>query len=299
MRGAEPKLLALAKRHMATDFDFEVVVDSGRLRAADSVLIESHGIVSRIESEITEFRDTSPVWRLNHSQGEWIEAPAHLLTLLRLGSRFMAETHGYFDLFAKSKKKIPISALEVDLSGKRIRRLDPELHLSFGAIGKGYALDSVRSLLEQQGFSDFRMNSGGSSWIFSGRNPLGEPWKVAWAWKKDEDGDLAGKVLSLASQDATAIGISGTLEQGNHFFHEGVSPATRIQSAFYAGRSAAEADAFSTAVFIGAGLESENILTKLTNGMRKPSIAYVDLAEQFVYNQDFETRFLSDAFRLK
>lgn len=297
MHGAERQLLAIAKRHMATDFEFEVVVDSARVRAADSVLLECHSVVARIESELTEFRDTSPVWCLNHSAGEWIEAPPHLMTLLRLGKSFMAETHGYFSLFAKSKTKVSEKALEIDFSGKRIRRLNPELHLSFGAIGKGYALDAVRSLLVQQGFSDFRLNSGGSSWIFSGLNPLGEPWKLAWAWKKDEDGDFAGKVLSLLSEDAKAIGISGTLEQGNHFFYEGVSPETRIQSAFYAGRSAAEADAFSTALYIGAGFEGEKILTKLANGMRKPSIAYVDLEEQFVYNEDFATRFLSDAFR--
>lgn len=68
-----------------------------------------------------------------------------------------------------------------------------------------------------------------------------------------------------------------------------------LMSTFCAMRSAAEADAFSTALMVGASREGEGFLTKLPNSsLRDLSLAYVDLENQMVYNKAFETFFLKE-----
>lgn len=277
---------------MATDFHLELVVDSTSLRKGDSVLDEAHALVSTIENEISEYREGSAVYALNRADaGEWVGLSSHCLSVLNLSRQYRRSSRGYFDPFAKSADSVDSSDLEIDQAGNRFRRLNAKLHLGFGAIGKGYALDQVRTILEREGFQNYCLSSGGSSWVIAGTSPTGDPWTIAWAWRRDEDGDLAGRVLELRSVESIAIGVSGTMEQGNHFYFRGEKAAAQISSGFYGGRSAAEADAFSTALFVGASIEGEEILTTLSDKIRDPILAYVDLEEQIIYNQAFDTRF--------
>lgn len=287
-------LLKLAKSHMATDFEFEIVVTDSSLKRAESVALEAHDLIDEIEIEITEFRETSPVWILNHSPvGAWVEVTPNLSRILHLSRRLYEESGGYFNPCAKSKTGVNFSDLTHDLEGHRVRKDRAGLHLGFGAIGKGFALDRVAALFRREGLTDFRLSAGGSSWVFSGQDQNGEAWKIGWAWKKDQDGDFSGRLLQISNRETMSVGISGILEQGNHFLFRGAAAPVKIQSAFYAGASAAEADALSTALLVGASIEGDEILTKLENRMRSPSIAYVDLEEQIIYNHGFHTHFLS------
>lgn len=287
-------LLKIAKAHMATDFQFEVVTQEGSLRAAESVLTEAHGIVEQIENSITEFREVSPVWKLNRSiPGDWVPMPECLEDLLEQSLRLVSESVGYFNPCAKSEAGVDLSHFEMDLEQHRMRRTHPGFVLGFGAIGKGYALDQVASLLSRQGFRSFRLNAGGSSWFFSGEDQNEEAWKIGWAWKRDSEGDFQGRLLNVPMGETLAVGASGVLEQGNHFRYKGDPVPMKILSAFYAGRNAAEADALSTALMIGASVIGDEILTKLDHPIRNPSLAYIDLEEQIVYNRCFQTRFSS------
>ncbi len=275
---------------MATDFHFEVVVDDRTLRAGDSVLLEAHAAVDSIEDELTEFRDPSPVrWLNDAGVGEWVALTPHFQRILAQSLRLQKESAGYFSPFAKSEGEFSEGDLEIERD--RVRKRADGLRIGFGAIGKGYALDHVRLLLERHGFLDYRLNCGGSSWILRGGNAGGGPWEIQWAWDRDADGDYRGQALALRSDESLAIGVSGVLEQGNHFRFRGAPAPDGIISGFYAGRSAAEADALSTALFVGASLEGAEILTKLGSVLRDPSLAYVDKTGQIVYNRCFEKRF--------
>jgi FAD:protein FMN transferase len=293
---SESSLLSIARRHMATDFELEVVVDEVSLRIAESVLGEAHDKLDELESALSEFREDSPVYQVNRSiVGEWIPANSFLIELLKLSRVFHKTTEGAFTPFSRSPFAANFEDLEVDEAQVRIRRLKAELHLGFGAIGKGYALDQVAALLDRQGFTDYRLGAGGSSWVFRGFSAAGAPWEVSWAWAKDEDGDLIGQRYRLPGGKAVAIGVSGTQEQGRHFLKEGEAIEVSIQSAFCSGRSAAEADALSTGLFVGASTQGEEFLTKLPKkGIHDLCFAYVDLENQMVYNQTFDTLFLRE-----
>ncbi len=282
------------QRHMACDFKFEIVVGERDLARAESVALEGHRLIEKIESEITEFRESSPVWVLNHSKaGEWVSVPPYLAQILIISIRFFEESHGYFSPFSKSSGSVDLHSFEFNSSEEKIRRFSPNFYLGFGAIGKGFALDEVATLFRREGLNHFRLSSGGSSWTFSGLDENEEHWKISWAWKKDRDGDFYGRVLSAPTDDLYSIGVSGDLEQGNHFRHNGNSVPLRAMSSIYVGRSAAEADALSTALLVGASLIGDEILTNLSKGIKNPSLAYMDLEERILYNRNFETHFLS------
>jgi thiamine biosynthesis lipoprotein len=288
-------LLSIAKRHMATDFQFELVLGNDETRKGESVLHEAHALVDSIEHVLSEFLPDSVVARLNRSEpGEWIPTDEIFREVITLSRSLHEWSNGHFNPFAKSTLPCDFSDLEIDERGHRVRRIRHEALLGFGAIGKGYALDRVREVLERAGFSNYRLDSGGSSWVFGGFDLYGKPWEVAWAWDRDADGDLRGQRYRLPGGRPLAIGVSGTLEQGNHFLREGRAIRDSARSAFYCGRSAAEADALSTAIIVGASVEGEKILTTVDDNLRSPSMAYVDLEGRLFYNRSFETSFLRE-----
>jgi thiamine biosynthesis lipoprotein len=287
-------LLSVARRHMATDFEFEVVVVPAQSRIAESVLAEAHLLVAAIENSLSEYRESALVYRLNHSSpGEWIPCDVFFAEILEISARFSRESEGAFTPFVRSTPPANFSDLEIDRAGSRVRRKRGSVQVGFGAVGKGYALDRVASLLDRQGFTDYRLGAGGSSWVFRGFAANHEPWVIAWGWSRDAAGDFAGHRYELPGGRPIAIGVSGTVEQGQHFLWEGSPLRVTLQSAFCSGRTAAEADAFSTALMVGASREGEEFLTKLPHsGIHALCLAYVDLENQMIYNQGFDTLFL-------
>jgi thiamine biosynthesis lipoprotein len=292
----EKSLLSIAKRHMATDFELEIVVNPDHARIGESVLMQAHALIDSIEESLSEYRESALVYRLNHSvEGKWIPLDATFAEILELSRGYSNLTRGAFSPFARSKFNGTFSDLEIDSSGKRIRRKRADLQVGFGAVGKGYALDRVASLLDREGFADYRLGAGGSSWVFRGFRADDQPWGIAWAWAKDGDGDWAGHAYRLPAGRPTAIGVSGTVEKGQHFLWEGAPLRVTVQSAFCSAGSAAEADAFSTALMVGASREGESFLTNFPKtGIHQTSLAFVDLENHMFYNQAFDTLFLRE-----
>ncbi len=289
-------LLTIAKRHMATDFELEVVVDAAQARIGESVLHEAHALLEAIEESLSEFRESALVYRLNRTPvGEWSPLDSTFADLLELSRVFFRESGGAFSPFARSRFPATYEDLEIDRDAMRIRRKREDLLVGFGAVGKGYALDRVADVLDRQGFTDYRLGAGGSSWIFRGFAADDRPWEIAWAWSRDTDGDWQGHTYRLPAGRPIAIGVSGTVEKGQHFLWEGTPLRVTIQSAFCSAVSAAEADAFSTALMVGASRGGEDFLTKLpVRGIFPLGLAFVDLENQMIYNQAFDTLFLRE-----
>ncbi len=281
---------------MATDFELELVVNPDHARIGESVLMEAHRLLDSIEESLSEYRESALVYRLNHSaEGEWTPLDATFAEILELSRGYSELTQGAFNPFVRSKLGASFSDLEIDSPGRRIRRKRAEVLIGFGAVGKGYALDRVASLLDREGFTDYRLGAGGSSWVFRGFRADDQPWGIAWAWSRDADGDWAGHAYRLPGGRPIAIGVSGTVEKGQHFLWEGAPLRMTILSAFCSAGSAAEADAFSTALMVGASREGEKFLTNFPKtGIHPTSLAFVDLENQMFYNQTFDTLFLRE-----
>lgn len=293
---SEKSLLTIAKRHMATDFDLSLVVEPGQVRIGESVLTEAHALLDAVEESLSEFRESSLVYRLNRSPvTEWVPLDEALSEILSLTEIYFRKSDGSFSPFARSPFEASFDDLEIDAARGRIRRKRTDLQLGFGAVGKGYALDRVATLLDRQGFGDYRLGAGGSSWVFRGFGADDLPWKIAWAWSRDSDGDWQGHSYRLPGGRPIAVGVSGVAEKGQHFQWRGAPLRVTLQSAFCSGRTAAEADAFSTALMVGVSREGEKFLTKLPGeGIHALCLAFVDMENQMIYNQAFDTLFLRE-----
>jgi thiamine biosynthesis lipoprotein len=241
-----------AQNHMATTFDFMLSIDDSRVGHAELVTREAHRLVAALEGELSEFIDDSPVARLNRTPaGQPVPVPPSVLELLDASAHFGNVSRGRFNCFAKSPRPAD-AGVGWDASAQTAWRFTNDTHLGFGAIGKGYALDRVRVLLEQAGFTNYYLSAGGSSLILSGFSSENQPWSWGWSWEKDSEGDSLGIAFYHTSGIPVAIGVSGLHEKGQHLIDPKSGRAsTGARSALVATPSATEADALSTALFIG------------------------------------------------
>jgi thiamine biosynthesis lipoprotein len=281
----EITLVRQTQNHMATIFDFRISCQPEKSRLADRILHESHLLVSQLESELSEFRNESPVFRLNQSSpSQRVGFTQSGLELLQRADYFRKLSHGAFDHLAKSSDVEP--RISWDLRTQEAWKETQGTWLGFGAIGKGYALDRVCLLIELAGFENYLLSAGGSSIVISGHEAPSSPWRWGWSWKKDKDERPLGIPFDHTNGKKVALGISGTHEQGEHILkiRENLI-GKNLKSALVATRSAADADALSTAMFASGGEASGLFLNEL---LVPPATAWIDHDEVPHWNGIFQ-----------
>jgi thiamine biosynthesis lipoprotein len=194
--GVEPgsHLLSVSREAMACLF--EVVFDAATYRDASDAAIAALELVAQLEDQLTIYRDTSEVARINREAGERpVTVEAGLFGLLERAVALSAETGGAFDFTAGKLSKVwgfhrrqgqmpsPEEVADaLTTVGTRHLRLDPGAHsirfhqagleLNLGAIGKGYALDRAADALSSAGVRDFLIHGGNSSVLARGSRIL-------------------------------------------------------------------------------------------------------------------------------
>jgi thiamine biosynthesis lipoprotein len=253
------------QNHMATTFEFWVRCKACDVERAEATLTLAHALVDQLEEELSEYRETGPVYLLNHAPpGTCIPLPDSTLALLQKSFALASQTRKAFHPLAKSEGS---GTVIISTENKTASRTHAQTKLSFGAIGKGYALDRVSLLLTEAGFRDYLLSAGGSSVVISGLAAEKTAWDFAWSWKKNSAGDSLGIKFFHPSGEKIALGISGTDEQGDHLLDVREETATQntsqkfvkkdLKSAFIAHENATDADALSTALFVTGWTDSE------------------------------------------
>lgn len=142
-----------------------------------------------------------------------------------------------------SRVKTDPASLFVDLGGTR---------LDLGGIAKGYGVDRASEALKALGIENFIVDAGGDLYLSGAKN--GAAWKVGLADPREP-----AKFLKVLSPRAGAIVTSGDYER--FYEWEGVRhhhiidpstalPATASRSVTVWAKTAQEADALSTALFV-------------------------------------------------
>ena len=272
-------LIRVARRAMATTF--EIALPQGTPRATDAASA-ALDLIEEIEEQLTVYRDTSEVSRLNASAADGpIAIDLGLFRLLEQCAGFTLDTAGAFDVavgalvdvwgFTQRAGRVPTDRELIEATGRcgfrhvmlgagsvQFRR--PGLKLNFGAIGKGYALDRAAELLRRDwGIESALLQGGGSSMLGVGCPPNDvRGWPVSIQHPERDRPSLA--VVHLKNQ---ALGTSAATFQFFEFndrrYGHVLDPRTGrpvegTQSASCIAGSAAEADAISTAFFV-AGLD--------------------------------------------
>jgi FAD:protein FMN transferase len=262
---------------MATTF--EVMLPFGT-PDAHLVALAALDEIDRLEDQLTVFRDTSEVSRLNARAARHpVTVERGLFDLLARAKQHHEATAGAFDIavgaliktwgFYRRQGRVPTEAERAAArtrSGMQHVRLDPErltvaydrqgLELNLGSIGKGYALDRTAALVaEQHGVRDLLVHGGHSSVLARGAEAPGRRgWAVGLL-----DPERAGCRRAVLHLCDRGLGTSAITHQ--HFMHEGKKlghvldprtgwPASGVLSATVTAPAAAEADALATAFFV-------------------------------------------------
>ena len=260
-------------RLMGSAFEF-IVVDTGD--RADHLLDAAIGEVQRLEYLLTEFSDTSQTALLNRSAGlAPVAVDTEVFDLLRRCVEISRLTQGAFDITAGALKKLynfksgpptwpDARTLEQTLQKtgcQHIRLLDdnraflskPGMRIGFGAVGKGYAADQVKILLQKEGVQSAVINASGdlTAW---GKRADGTPWKVGIA-----DPNSPANIALWLPVDGVSVATSGDYEQ--FFERDGIRythnldpktgrPVHGVKSVTVVSPSAELSDALATAVFV-------------------------------------------------
>jgi FAD:protein FMN transferase len=244
--------------------------DSRFVRAAGDALDEADSV----EALLTVFRESSEVSRLNRDGGG--KVGAEVFSLLQRCAELWADTGGAFDItstplsrcwgFLSRQGRVPaepdidaaralvgMNRVTLDTAGCRVTFERPGMAVNLNAIGKGYALERMASVLRRRGVDHALLSAGSSSILALGGRYGG--------WPVDIRSPLVTRPrLARVRLCDGALGTSGAGEQfviadGTRYGHvidpRTGWPAQGVTSATVITADAADADALSTAFLIG------------------------------------------------
>jgi FAD:protein FMN transferase len=211
---------------------FELVLEGAapaRLRAAGE---EAVAAIQRIEAQLSCYRPTSDVGRINaHAATRPVRVAPELFVLLRRARELHDMTGGRFDIstgpltrlwrdadggaaapapaaVAAARACVGMHLVVLDEASSTVRFARPGVLLDLGAIGKGYALDQAALVLREAGIERALLH-GGTSSIYGIGAPAGEAaWRVAIERPDTATDDAARRVLAIVPLRDAALSVS-------------------------------------------------------------------------------------------
>ena len=261
---------------MGNRFEISVVTDDKNW--AEERIDEAVAEISRIEQVLTTFKESSQTNAINASAGvQPIAVDREVFDLIKRSLKISALTRGAFDIsygsidkrfwnFDTSITALPDNELakqSVQLINYRNILLDEEsctvflkrkgMRIGFGGIGKGYAADRAKQILQQKGVNSGVVNAAGDL-ITWGTQPGGKSWTIGIA-----DPNAKQHPFSSLSISNTAVATSGNYEKyaiisGKKYSHtidpKTGFPVSGIKSVTIICASAELADAMTTPVMV-------------------------------------------------
>ncbi|NLY30756.1 MAG: FAD:protein FMN transferase [Firmicutes bacterium] len=279
--------LALTRpRAPETISDTRVMMDTSieiRIFGSKRTLEAAFKRIQEIDELMSRTRKGSDIYKVNQQAGgEWVKVSADTFHVIETALRFAETTGGLFDptitplvelwgigtgnpqipdqeAIEQAKGLVDYRRVDLAPSSRRVRLTQPGMGLDLGAIGKGYAADSVAQLLRERGVESALLNLGGNVYVIGGK-PDGTPWRIG---IQDPFSDRGTHVTILEVRD-TSIVTSGPYERffirnGKRYHHilnpeTGYPADTGLASVSIISPSSITADALSTSVFL-LGLE--------------------------------------------
>jgi thiamine biosynthesis lipoprotein len=279
-------------RLMGNRFEFTIVADD--IEWANEMTRLAIAEVQRIEVLLTTYNENSQTCLINQQAGiSAVKVDREVFELIRRSLRISAITDGAFDITYGSIDRqlwnfdTTMKALPDPETAKRSVRLinyrnvildeadcsvylrEKGMRIGFGGIGKGYAAEQVRRLLQQHGVQNGIVNASGdlATW---GTQADGRPWTIGIS-----NPDQAELPFSYMNISGLAVATSGNYEKfitvkGKRYSHTinprtGL-PVTGIKSVTIICPNAELADAMATPVTImgvKAGLMLVNQLEQM------------------------------------
>ena len=235
--------------HDAMKTTFRIFVSGGDRARMDSAVSEAFQKLDDLESLLSRYVPGSDISRINAMKaGESLFLSNDCDQCLRLAIEASSATSGRFDPCIGTLidvVKLPTGGggelrgiVSLDPCRPMVSCIEEGRIFDLGAIGKGYALECMASILSEHGIEKALLTSGASTILAIG----------AIDWPIDIPHSSGSRRLMLRQ---AALGASGSSQQGTHIVdpRDG-SPARHFQSVWVVHPRAPFADSFSTACFV-------------------------------------------------
>lgn len=235
--------------------------------------------LQRIENTYSRFIDSSQISQMNNALGKWHAITPEMHHILARAQEFHKKTDGFFDITIKEhldilgydskytfapihRKRSYFEQLSHTLFPPVSLRKDKVLlrkEIDFGGLGKGFALDSLASLLERQSARSYYLNFGGD--IFAKRGNKKKPWTILL-----EHPDDPKRIIGETDLDNMALTCSAPNRRKWRGYHHLLNPKTgqpqmEMKCVFVQAKTGIEADGYATALFT-AGFEKAQQMLK-------------------------------------
>ena len=146
-----------------------------------------------------------------------------------------------------------IEDIKIDRESLSVEILDPELSIDVGAVAKGYAVEQIAIMLENEGYSGIVIDAGGNLRAV-GAKPDGEGWETAVRNPNLSSGDFPYRLTIKDEAFVTSGGYRRYyLVNGEKYHHiinkDTLYPINTYLSVSVKSPSSAYSDAYSTAIF--------------------------------------------------
>lgn len=277
-------------RLMGNMFNISILV--GDNTTAEECLDAAVAEIQRIERLLTTFNDSSQTNRINNSAGKNPEqVDDEVFNLIKRSIGISRLTQGAFDItygsidkslwnFDQHMTRLP----DPETARRMVRLIDYRnivldddrrtvflrhegMRLGFGGIGKGYAADRARHVLQQMGIASGIVNASGdlTTW---GRQEDGKPWTIGIA---DPGSRVPYSYLDLSDM---SIATSGDYEkyaviQGKRYSHT-INPKTGLpvrglKSVSIISPMAELSDAMATPVMVMGKIAGLDMINQMKN----------------------------------
>lgn len=263
---------------MATEFEIVFTDPEMDPTEAQGVAALVFREVDRLEEELSRFKPSSDVWRINGLRaGESVYVDYATIDCLMLAKAAHEATNGAFDATAgplmtcwrnpdgssrtpseqelgQARRSVGMDLIEIDPAETRVSVKADYMTIDLGAVGKGYALDQAVRILEEQEVAGALLNAGASTILAWGLTPSPDGWQL--------DLDLSPPVM-IGLKDS-ALSCSGFDVQGAHIMDPRTGhPVPAEDKRWYLqAPTAALSDALSTAFVVMSADERTALLKK-------------------------------------
>ena len=209
---------------------FDIGVVSSAKEQAEQAIEKSIAEIKRIEALLTTFSDDSQTNQINQNAGiKPVKVDKEVYALIERAQRISKLTQGAFDLsygsldksfwnFDQKMTQLPTSeqALKavglidyrnIVLEKGTVFLSEKGMRIGFGGIGKGYAADRAKQVLQEEGFENGVVNASGDMNAWGVRED-GQSWKVGIS-----NPDSPQEIMAEFDLQNAAVATSGNYEK--------------------------------------------------------------------------------------
>lgn len=272
---------------------FEITVVSDNVACAEKNIDDAISEISRIEKLLTTFNEESQTASINSMAGiAPVKVDNEVFDLIHRSLKISSLTQGAFDIsYGSIDKKLwnfdvrMTSLPSAQIARESVRLInfrnvildekestvflkEKEMRIGFGGIGKGYAADKAKTILQRQGVQSGVVNAAGDL-VTWGTQADGKPWTVGIA-----SPNAGLKPFSFLEISNMAIATSGNYEKyavidGKKYSHtidpKTGLPVSGIKSVTIICPSAELADALATPVMVMGVKAGLHLINQLKN----------------------------------